>query len=312
MPLCGAWRAPCGVEPRMLPIEPGTYLFGATSCATNAHNATTACTYQVQWTINPHMKPGAVQFDVARAQHDAFVSAIATLGGRVAVLPFVCGAFDSVFIKDNAILRHDGRPRALVADPAHAVREVEQAARAEALRALGFELAEACYALEGGDVIQVPGVTLLGCGPRSSPRAAACLERFLGGEVVSLPLRDPRLYHLDTAMAVLDDRTALICREAFTSEARVRIEQLVARGVLRAAYAVPYREALGFATNIVEVNGTIVTGARAPTTRAILEGLGRTVVEVVLDQFHLAGGSAACLVARAMQMPTTAIRSAAA
>lgn len=290
-------------------MQSGSYLFSATSCALDDHDATARCAYQVHWTINPHMKPGAVTFDIARSQHDALVSTVAALGGNVTVLPFVCGAFDSVFIKDNAILRHH---RALLAGPVHAVREVEQEARSAALRTAGFEVIAARHPLEGGDVLQLPRATLLGCGPRSCARAAQCLERFLGCEVIALRLRDPHLYHLDTAMAVLDDGTALICREAFDSASLCALERCLARRILRAAHAVPYREALRFATNIVEVGGAVVTGARAPVTRAILEMCGRTVVEVPLDQFHLAGGSAACLVARVMTMPTTAMRSAAA
>lgn len=301
----------------MMPIEPGSYLASAISCSADDHHATAACAYQVHWTINPHMKPGSVNADLASAQHTTLIATMRRLGARVEVLPFVCGAFDSVFIKDNAILRHDGRARALLGGPVHAVRDAEQAARAIALRSLGFEVVEAENALEGGDVVQMNDVTLLGCGPRSSPRAVKCLERFLGHEVVALPLRNPHLYHLDTAMTVLCDGTALLCREAFENAALAEIDRLLARGVLRAAYEIPYLEALSFAANVVEVSNAIITGTRAQQTSAILRGIGCRVVEVPLDQFHLAGGSAACLLARvmpprSMQIPTTAMRSAAA
>jgi N-dimethylarginine dimethylaminohydrolase len=151
------------------------------------------------------------------------------------------------------------------------------------------------------------GRALLGTGPRTDPAATTELARFLGMEVIALPLRDPHLYHLDTAMAVLRDGTALLCREAFDSAGLAEIARLVDRGILRRALRIPYEEALAFAANIVEVGSTIVTGTtrdRAPETARALESIGRTVAEVPLDQFHLAGGSAACLVARVNPQPT--------
>ena len=119
--------------------------------------------------------------------------------------------------------------------------------------------------------------------------------------MIALALHDPHLYHLDTALAVLRDGTALLCKEALTGEGLATIDRMLARGALRRVFAIPREEAMAFATNIVEVGDAVVTGTireRAPTTAKILESIGRKVVEVPLDQFHLAGGSAACLVAR--------------
>lgn len=316
----GAWPGPCSMLGRMGSFAPGTYLLSSVACANGVHDTTTKCTYQVHWTINPHMRPGAVDADVARAQHAGLAAVLRELGGRVEILPFVCGAFDSVFIKDNAVLTHDGRggaPRALLGAPVHAVRGVEREARAAALTECGFDVAQLDHRLEGGDVIQLPGAVLLGCGPRSSPSAAHGLGKFLARPVYSLRLRDAQLYHLDTAMAVLTGGHALVCREAFDTEALAQLDELVARKLLTSIHAIPYQEARTFAANLVEVGRTVLTGTRAPHTRAILQRLHRTVIELPLDQFHLAGGSAACLVARvedqrAMQIPTAAMRSAAA
>lgn len=61
---------------------------------------------------------------------------------------------------------------------------------------------------------------------------------------------------------------------------------------------VPRDEALKFALNFVEVGDTIVTGSTGPVTRALLEERGYRVQPVPLGEFQLAGGSAACLVAR--------------
>jgi N-dimethylarginine dimethylaminohydrolase len=296
----------------MKTFAPGTRLLSEVACAAGDHEPTDACAYQVQWTINPHMRPGSVDYSRARAQHRVLVDVLRGLGERVEVLPFVCGAFDSVFIKDNAVLYED---RALLGAPVHGERRIEQHARACELTRRGYSVEQARHALEGGDVVMLPGGgALLGVGPRSSAAAARSLAEFLDGDVYVLPLRDPRLYHLDTALTVLADGSAILCREAFDATALARLSALCARGVLRALYAVPYREACAFSLNVIEVGSAIVTGtADAPATHAVLRSLRRRVIEVPLDQFHRAGGSAACLVAhRCRTMPTTAIRSAAA
>ena len=61
---------------------------------------------------------------------------------------------------------------------------------------------------------------------------------------------------------------------------------------------VPLSEALRFGVNLVQVGHTIVWGADAPATTHSLERLGYRVRQVSLEQFHRAGGSAACLVSR--------------
>ncbi len=290
-------------------------------CAVEAHPHDEDCGYRVAWSINPHMNIGATELAVARTEHERLVATLRALGAQVCTLPFVHGAFDSVFTKDNAILvAHPGerRPRALLARPLHDVRRKEQAARAIALARTGFELELSEAALEGGDVVMLPrGGALLGCGPRSSAAARTRLARFLDAEVYALPLRDPRLYHLDTALTVLADGTALVCRQAFETSAILTLAELVARGVLRAVLDVPYDEALRFAVNVVEIGDAIVTGTpSAVHTNALLARLGKRVIPVPLGQFHHAGGSAACLVAcahsRVTISETTAMRSAAA
>lgn len=269
-----------------------------------------ACTYRVAWSINPHMRPGAVEPWRAVRQHCTFVRLLERLGARVVKVPFVHGAYDSIFAKDNAILLHrGGRAEALMTRPLHAVRRAEQAARARALADLGFAITAAPEGpLEGGDVVILPGArgALVGHGFRSSIRARVALERFVDGPCIPVELVDPRLYHLDMAVAVLGDGTALVCDEAVTPASRAAIAR--ADGVARVV-KVPLEEALAFGVNVVEVGRSVVVGGHAPATAAALERLGRTIHALPLDQFHLAGGSAACLVSR-VHLPSSVARSA--
>ena len=82
-----------------------------------------------------------------------------------------------------------------------------------------------------GDLLVAGGVILAGSGFRTDPRAHAEAARVLRREVVPLELVDPRFYHLDTALAVLDETAIAWLPEAFAPR--------VARAVLASASRTP-------------------------------------------------------------------------
>lgn len=262
------------------------------------HGESAECGYRVAWQINPHMKPGAADTVRAEAQHRTLVEALRRAGAAVIELPFVHGAFDSVFIKDSALLNVAADARtALMARFATEVRQREQSDRGRALERAGFEVVDAVGpTLEGGDVARFPdGSALLGYGFRSDRRAQSVLRAFFEAPVLALELVDPWLYHLDTALTILSDGTVLCCREAFTEES---LRRLARHPSLKELLFVPRNEALGFSLNVVQVGGTVLTGAAAPVTTRLIEERGLRVRPLKLSEFQLAGGSAACLVSR--------------
>lgn len=276
------------------------YLVSRTRCNSDCADSGDACSYRVAWAINPHMRVGAACPERANRQHGELVATLRSLGALVDEVPFVHGAFDSVFAKDSAVVieRAGGIVEALVARPRFVERQTEQEARTSALVAHGIRvIGTSSAALEGGDVVVLPGAqtAFLGHGFRSDPGAAQDLADLLGADVTCLALRDPRLYHLDMALAVLDDGTALVCTDALTRES---VAVLEAHPFVTDVVRVPLDEALRFGTNVVQVGSTIVTAADAPTTRRALGERGYRVRRVRLDDFHHAGGSAACLTAR--------------
>lgn len=263
------------------------------SCEETDHAASAACTYRVAWAINPHMRVGSVQFERAQLQHLAFVNLLERLGADVSKLPFVHGAHDSVFAKDNAVIVDDC---ALLARPRHRERTAEQAARARALEAAGIAVvAAACAPLEGGDVVVLPDVhgALLGEGFRSAKEAAADLERFLDAPVVAVELVDARLYHLDMVVSVLSDGTAIVCEDALAPRSRERLRRAVGEVI-----SVSVEDALTFGINMIQLGQDIVLGGPCPAITRALEDRGYRVHVPELEQFQRAGGSAACLVAR--------------
>lgn len=263
------------------------------------HPTMTECRYQVAWSINPHMSIGSVDFTQAAAEHATFVSVLEAVGARLLRLPFVHGAYDSVFTKDPALLlTRRGRMRALLARFRHSERRCERVERARYYERQGYEIVSDDHGphWEGGDIVMLPSGhgLFLGHGFRSEYGAIGWVERQAGVPVFPLELRDPRLYHLDMVLAILPDGTALVCPSALTPHSLGSLAQV--RGVRR-IIAVSQDSALGFALNLVAIGDTVVLGSHDRHIETLLRGLGYRCVVVPLRQFHLAGGSAACLVA---------------
>ena len=74
-----------------------------------------------------------------------------------------------------------------------------------------------------GDILVAGDTVLAGYGFRSDLAAAGELPRCSGGRVVSLRLVDPRFYHLDTALCVLDASTAMYYPAAFDDAGRASL-----------------------------------------------------------------------------------------
>lgn len=284
----------------MRSTDPIRLVVSGTRCGPACGALDDDCSFRVAWSINPHMRIGAVDPLRAEREHRSLVGALRGLGAVVHDVPFVHGAFDSVFAKDNAVIveRRDGRIDALLARPKFSVRRREQRARTASLGALGVGVVDGLGApLEGGDVVVLPHGrgAFLGYGFRSSAKSAAELEDFLDVEVTPVELVDPHLYHLDMVLGVLDDGTALVCEEALTAAAR---RAVMHHPSVRSVISVPRDEAMKFGVNLVQIGRSIVWGATAPVTERALRGRGFDVHRLSLEEFHLAGGSAACLVSR--------------
>jgi N-dimethylarginine dimethylaminohydrolase len=274
-----------------------TIFVGSPSC--DSHTCPTLspqCQFKVAWQINPHMKLNAVDSRRACAQHAAFVQTLRALGADVATLPFVHAAYDSVFVKDAGLLVEGA---ALVARPRYFERRREQPARATSYSEQGLDVVYdfSCPTWEAGDTVMLPNRAglLLGHGFRSDAAAAPWLARHTELDVHALELRDPRLFHLDMALAVLPDGTALVCEDALTT-ASVRALRGIA-GIER-VQAVSIEDALAFGLNFVVVGDSVVIGARVPSVEKIARARGYTPVYVDVSQFHLAGGGVACLTSR--------------
>src|SRR5690606_36700112 len=69
--------------------------------------------------------------------------------------------------------------------------------------------------LESGDAFPYADALLVGYGKRSDEVGIQVLATELGVRVRGLRIVHPAMYHLDLAFCSLDERTALVCPDAF-------------------------------------------------------------------------------------------------
>jgi N-dimethylarginine dimethylaminohydrolase len=179
--------------------------------------------FAVSYAINPWMEPDKPT-DAARAmrQWAELRQAYLDLGHDVRTVAPVAGLPDMVFAANGATVV-DGK--VLGARFRYPQRAPEAGAYLDWFRDSGYpDVREPVHVNEGeGDILFTGRVLLAGYGFRTDQAAAAELAVVFGRPVVSLRLVDPRFYHLDTALCVLDGDTAMYYPAAFDDAGRAAI-----------------------------------------------------------------------------------------
>ncbi|WP_431047802.1 dimethylargininase [Streptomyces sp. P1-3] len=163
--------------------------------------------FKVTYSINPWMDPAKpVDLPLALAQWEDLRDRYRDLGHTVEELEPHRELPDMVFAANGATVVEG---RVLGARFAHSERTAEAAAHRAWFRAHGYaDVYEPEHINEGeGDFAVTASWLLAGRGFRSSPLSHPEAQEFFGRPVIGLDLVDPRYYHLDTALCVLDDST---------------------------------------------------------------------------------------------------------
>lgn len=159
--------------------------------------------FTVSYSINPWMEPSRpTNTETALRQWQTLYDTYIALGHEVELIDPVPGLPDMVYTANGGFLIEGVAYGPKFRFPERA----PEAAHFNAwFAANGFDLAEAVEVNEGeGDFLLVGDTILAGTGFRSTGDSHREVGEVFGREVVSLMLTDPRFYHLDTAIAVLD------------------------------------------------------------------------------------------------------------
>jgi len=255
--------------------------------------------FTVSYEINPWMDSStAVDTALALAQWETLRATHERLGHTVSVVPGVPGLPDMVYAANGALITGAGTVGVRFTHPERAA---EAAAYAAWLEAEGFgPVHMPLEQNEGeGDLLLVGDHLLAGSGFRTSLAAHEELRRVLDRDVVSLELVDPRFYHLDTALTVLDDGSEhpdiAYFPGAFSSESREVLATLFPDALLT-----DERTAAVLGMNAVTDGRHIILSPAAVEYADLLRVRGYEPVPVDLSELLKGGGGAKCctLVAR--------------
>ena len=245
--------------------------------------------FAVSYAINPWMDATlGVDRELAVQQWENLRRTYFDLGHEVEVIEPEPGLPDMVFAANGGLVIEG---RALGARFAHAERRAEGPAYLARLSEMDLErVTEPVHVNEGeGDFLVVGGLMLAGTGFRTDPGAHSEVQELFGIPVVSLQLVDPRFYHLDTALAVLDDDTVAYYPEAFSPGSRGVLQRLFPDAILASE-----TDAVVLGLNAVSDGRHVVLPAAAEGLAAQLRERGYVPVGVDLGELLKAGGSVKC------------------
>jgi N-dimethylarginine dimethylaminohydrolase len=244
--------------------------------------------FAVVYSINPWMHPArAADSRLAVRQWEVLRTAYEQAGHSVETIAPQRGLPDMVFAANSAIVL-DGT--AFLARFHHPQRKAEAPVYERWFRAHGLTVRRAEHDHEGeGDFACAGDVILAGTGFRTDPEAHREVQKLFGREVVTLELVDPRFYHLDTALFVLDGDEIAYFPDAFSADSRQ-----VLRRRYPDAMVVDQHDALAFGCNATSDGHNVFMPPGTDRLAEVLEARGFAPVLVELSELRKAGGSVKC------------------
>lgn len=244
--------------------------------------------FDVTYRINPWMDPDQpTSADLAVAQWQTLVDAYERLGFDVHQIEPVEGLNDMVYAA-NGGLTLDGK--AYGALFTYEQRVPEGPAYMRWFAEQGFEVHEPKHINEGeGDFLLSNGTILAGHGFRTSLESHDEVRGIFDREVVSLRLVDPAFYHLDTAMAILDETSIAYLPSAFDDASRAELERRYPDAVL-----VDEADASVLGLNSFGDGRTMVIAERAEGFARQLAERGYETIGLDLSELLRGGGGIKC------------------
>ncbi|RKT35695.1 N-dimethylarginine dimethylaminohydrolase [Microbacterium sp. AG1240] len=253
--------------------------------------------FTVSYSINPWMEPSRpTDTDVALRQWRTLYDTYLALGHEVELIDPLEGLPDMVYTANGGFLIDGIAYGAKFRFPERAA---EGPAFMDWFRDNGYTVAEPVEVNEGeGDFLLVGDTILAGTGFRSTGDSHREVGEVFGKEVVSLTLTDPRFYHLDTAISVLDPVQGAGGVERANIAYLPSAFDEVGRGILAERYpdAIQVDDADGavFGLNSASDGRNVLISPRAKGFEAQLRERGYNPVLIDLSELLLGGGGIKC------------------
>jgi N-dimethylarginine dimethylaminohydrolase len=245
--------------------------------------------FAVTYAINPWMHPDRpTDAGQAMRQWAELRQVYLDLGHDVRLIEPVLGLPDMVFAANGATVVGG---KVVAARFRYPQRAREADAYLDWFRDRGYgDVRTAEHFHEGeGDILFSGRALLAGYGFRTDQQAATELAATFGWPVLSLRLVDPRFYHLDTALCVLDSDTAMYYPAAFDDAGRAAIATHFAELI-----EAKDEDAEVLGLNAVSDGLHVVLPAQAQGLAAQLSERGFAPVGVDLSELLKGGGGPKC------------------
>lgn len=219
-----------------------------------------------------------------REEHALYVKALQEAGLTVDVLPSLEDFPDSCFVEDPAFCLPEG---AIQLRPGAASRAGEGAQICPALAARFDEVVELPEDghVDGGDVLMLDDIILIGLSARTDKKGAAAFRDILSNLGYSAEIWETPdgVLHFKTACSTLGDdvilATSVMAESGFFGD--------------REVIFVPDGEE--YAANVIRINDVVLVPEGYPKTRAAIEAAGFSTVAVPTHEARKVDGGLSCL-----------------
>jgi N-dimethylarginine dimethylaminohydrolase len=244
--------------------------------------------FTVSYRINPWMHPeDPTDTSLAVKQWEVLYNTYIELGFDVQLIAPIDGLPDMVYAANGGYVIDN---IAYGASFTYAERQPEGPAYMDWFRENGFDVRVPENINEGeGDFLLVGERILAGTGFRSASNSHEEIAGIFGREVVTLNLINPSFYHLDTAIAVLDDTNIAYLESAFDEASLAILRDLYPDAIIATE-----EDAAVLGLNSYSDGYNVVIASRAKDFERQLRERGYNPIGVDLSELLLGGGGVKC------------------
>ena len=244
--------------------------------------------FTVSYRINPWMHPeDPTDTSLAVRQWDVLYQTYLDLGFEVHLIDPIAGLPDMVYAANGGFVIDN---IAYGASFTYPERQPEGPAYMDWFRSAGFDVRVPENINEGeGDFLLVGGVILAGTGFRSASNSHEEIAQIFGREVVTLKLVNPSFYHLDTAIAVLDETNIAYLESAFDEPSLAILRERFPDAIIATE-----EDAAVLGLNSFSDGYNVVIASRAKDFERQLRERGYNPIGVDLSELLLGGGGVKC------------------
>jgi len=249
--------------------------------------------FRVEYSINPWMGGKKVDLNLAKLQWKTLVTTLESLGVEIVYIDPVPELPDMVFTANAGIVHEND---VILSNFRYIERQPEREVNKKWFEENGY----ICHVLpdeimfEGrGDCFIINNKIISAHGFRSSIKTQSNITNIFNLEGTHVLLRDPRFYHLDTCLVVLEDnihyRLGMYYPGAFEDK---NLGDKLGIDLIK----IPEEDACRFVCNSIVVDNNVILPAGNDYTCELLTDMGYNCHPVNVSEFLKSGGGPRCLV----------------